>query len=166
MAGDSGELGQRTTKNLTITTLAIGLYAGAIAGWLAVAIINVGNMGVPKPLLGILALVFLLAYSTALVLLMWKIGQREQPSYRYFKYLGFWLMAAVYIAMVCVLAVIVLFEMILPAPSFLPSSFASDLSWIALGALLLSFIAFAIWLLQIGLRARRNLRRWLNSTES
>ena len=166
MPEDSATLGQRAAKGPSVKTLAIGLSAAAIAGWLFIAIINFGGIIMPKPLLGVLALAFLLAYSSVIALLIWKLGQRERIAFQYFKYLGYWLMAPAYGVVVWALTMIVMFDLVIPPPSFLPSTFVSALTWISLGAGLFAFFAFALWLLGIVLKARSDFRRWLNSSES
>lgn len=165
MRGDGDVAGQRT-GNSAPKALVIGLSAFAIAGWLFVACINFGIIRAPKLVLGILALTYIFTTVLALGLLMWKVWRRELPSYWYLNYLGFWLMVAACAIVVCTLVLQVLFELLIPLPSFLPAAFVGDLSWVGLVAVLLAFVAFAIWLLQIALRMRRNIRRWLDSTES
>ncbi|HEX5155773.1 MAG TPA: hypothetical protein VFW17_01030 [Ktedonobacterales bacterium] len=147
-----------------VEKLTMGVLAVEAVVCLLVAIVHIN---VPKPLPGIGALLFILVTPLVLILSLWKAGQRENPPFWHFKYsknAGFWLMAVAVVAAIGISVLMVLFELILP-PSLLSSTFASNLPLIAMGVLAFMMVALVVWLAQVGLKARREFRRWLDTGE-
>lgn len=130
---------------------------------LMIIMLNVNVLINPIPGFG--ALLFVLFASLALIVLFWKVGQRENPPFWYCKNVGFWLVAISYVAGIAVLVLMAVFQIIL-SPSALTSAFISNLPFVSLGLLLFMAAALIIWFAQVNLlKARRDLQHWLDTGE-
>jgi hypothetical protein len=132
--------------------------------WLAVRFFNIATINVPKPVLGIGALLLIVVMSSSPVLLLLEMGQRAKPPIWYFKYFGFWPMAVAYAVTIAALDMMVLHELILP-PAFIDLPFMEYLPWVGVSAMTFALFASAIWLVQVGQKVRRDFHHWLKTGE-
>lgn len=169
--GDSlSAAGQRKAKMSLVEKLAITAIVIGSSGILLFTFFNGPISRVQNPLLlDNLALICYFVVLSSLGLLLWNVRKRQKSAQRDFKSVGFWLMAAAW-TVLCVVVLMALFDGIVAMSSYLPSTFESNLVWVAMwvatGALIFMFFGFAVWIVEAGLRAGRDFRRWLDSQDS
>src|SRR5690348_11557266 len=165
--GDAlGAPGQRKAKMSLVEILMFAAYATGLIGLQLISDFSIPNSGARNPLLGILALLCILVAASGTFLLVLKAAKSQKCPHVYFRTMGFWLMVAAYIVVLCVAITTALFTAILPLPAFIPVSFMSNLLLVGFGAGVLALVGCTIWLMQAGLRARRDFHRWLDTLDA
>lgn len=146
--------------------VALAAYSTVFVAQMLIFTFIMPIIGMPNRLLGILALALFLVSLSGPIVLAWKVGKEAKLRYWYLKYVGFWMMVAAYVVFACVGAMLVVFQMITPLPSFLPKMFVDYLLLVAVGVVIFMMVGAAVWFIQAGLKAWANLNRWLETAET
>ncbi len=135
--------------------------------WVGLTVIVVGGLlllapyafhfSMPKVLMGVIALMILLAVFLYLDLAGWSLTEGT----KYVKYVGFWLVVAGFLITECATFAMVLLGLIVLPPVHVRTTIVTALTWTSMAGILFTVLACAVLFVQVSWVNHANRRRFL-----